>query len=151
MAHCSLGPLPALAALQHHEGLGAAPAYFRKASGLRDRFKVHPHCSRVRILKKRRKDIALVHVYLVSYAAYLADAHDAMAHDINQEAGREHTALYNERNIAGCEPCLEIRWVHEGKDMPVDCIHQPHAVRAPDTDACLFPDPDKLFLEPAPF
>ena len=51
---------------------------------------------------------SLTIIGFVSDGAGLADSHNSIGHDIDQEPGRQHAALHHQRHIAGHEAFFQI-------------------------------------------
>ena len=148
VAHGRLGPRAASPPREDHNGFAGLPHDIEEQAPLDDGFQIEPHHGRVLVFQEPGQEVAFVHVDLVAHGTDLADAHDPMGHDIDEESRREHAALHDQGDPPRLEETLlEGRRIHEGKDMTVDGVHEPHAVRPPETDAPLAGEGDEALLE----
>ena len=93
MAHCRFCTLAGPAAFKHDDRFGAAAADIYKSPSIHNGFKIAPDDRRLGVVNEPGQEIALVDIEFVADGAGLADAHDPVAHDVNEKTRREHAAL----------------------------------------------------------
>ena len=120
--------------LQNDDRFGAAATDFEKAPAIRKGFEVEADHPGVGVADEVLQQIAFIHVDLVAHGADLADAHQAMAHDVEKEGSGKQAALDHERNIPGDPFPLARPGVHKRKDTVVLHVDEPHAIGTPDPD-----------------
>jgi hypothetical protein len=147
MASGGLRALVRPSPLEDDDGFGALPAQVDEPPSLHDGFEVAADDLRVRVVDQPGQDVALVDVQLVADGADLAHPHDAVAHDIHEKPRGEHAALDDEGDVPRQEPVLEGPGHDEREDAAVDGVHEAHAVGAPDAEACLPCNADKVRLK----
>ncbi len=148
MAERRLRPLPAPSSLEDDDRFSAPPAQIQETPTVGEGFEVEADHLGVGIVKKIFQDIAFIHIDLVPHGTDLAHTHRGIAHDIDEEYGGEHAALHDEGDSPRDEFLLLLRpWIHEGKDMTVDAIDEPHAVGSPEPDAGASRNIGELFLQ----
>lgn|GEM_PF-3049134 len=122
--------------LEDDDRFFAFPAQIQEAAAVGEGLEIQTDHLGVGIVQKKFQDVAFIHVDLVPDGADLAHPHRGVAHDINQEDSREHSALHDEGDGSRDEFLLLLRpRIHEGKDVTVDAIDQTHAVGPPNPDA----------------
>ena len=152
MAQRGLRPLPAPSPLEHDDRFCAPAAQVKKTLPVGEGFEVETDHPGVGIVQKIFQDVALIDIDFVSQRADLAHPHRGVAHDVDQEDGREHAALNDQGNGPRDEFLALLRpRIHEGKDVAVDAIDKPHAVRPPEADAGAGGDLGETVLQALPF
>ncbi len=122
------GPPP----LQNDDWFGTAATDFKETPAIRKGFEIEADHPGVGIADEVLQQITFVHIDLVAHGADLADAYQAMAHDVEEEGSGKQTALNHERNIPGDPFPLARPGVHKRKDAVVLYVDEPHAIGTPD-------------------